>query len=51
MLEPVKVSVGLLVYNQESYVRESIEGIFFKLTRLTNLLSVMIILVMIVGKL
>jgi hypothetical protein len=28
MFEPIKVSVGLLVYNQESCVRESIEGIF-----------------------
>jgi len=28
MFEPIKVSVGVLVYNQESCVRESIEGIF-----------------------
>lgn len=38
MLEPVKVSVGLLVYNQESYVRESIEGIFFQTYQIDELI-------------
>jgi len=38
MLEPVKVSVGLLVYNHESYVQESIQGIFSQTYQIDELI-------------